>query len=364
MNKSNCPFCSSETLFRKFYENELSMGILARHAVSDGQALVLPKRHIERYSDLSNVEIEQLFDTISETNRILKTVFSVDGINIVLNDGIHAGQTVEHLHFHIIPRYKNDISIPKYWLSKELFGKLYEKTNKQLLYDMKIISKNYFLQDRQKEMTSKIVTENSYIAGSVIFHGNIKLGKNSIVEENVIIGHPPSSSKIADLIQANSNHCTLNENKYCVTIGENAIIRSGTIIYSGVNIGSNLDCGHNVLIRDNSRIGKNVYIYSNTQINCDVIIGNKSRIAGWIGNRSKIENNVSMFGHLVHKYNEQGPGRKEPAPIVRSNSMIGWNATIVGGVEIGENSIIGAGAIVTENVLPHSKIVGSPTRPI
>lgn len=140
-------------------------------------------------------------------------------------------------------------------------------------------------------------------------------------------------------------------------------------ILSGVNIGSfctiyeNVTIGENVFIDDYIRIGPNTTIGSNTRllygakIYKEVEIGTNCIISGFICNRAIIKENSSVFGMLVHRYPRPKWGVKEESPIIGKNVVVGMGALIVGGVEIGDNSYIAAGAIVRKNIPEGSVII-------
>lgn len=111
MKDDNCIFCKlaagifpSNTL----YEDEDFRVILDIAPAAKGHAIVLPKNHM---ADLLSVEADtatKALPVVSKTAAALKEVLGCDGINVLQNNGEAAGQTVFHLHFHILPRYKED----------------------------------------------------------------------------------------------------------------------------------------------------------------------------------------------------------------------------------------------------------------
>jgi diadenosine tetraphosphate (Ap4A) HIT family hydrolase len=108
----NCPFCSIDER-RIILENRTVMAIRDGFPVSPGHALIIPKRHIASFFETNKDEREAIVEALEKTKRILDKEFSPDGYNIGINDGIMAGQTVMHLHIHLIPRYKGDSRDPR-----------------------------------------------------------------------------------------------------------------------------------------------------------------------------------------------------------------------------------------------------------
>jgi diadenosine tetraphosphate (Ap4A) HIT family hydrolase len=109
---SNCPFCTLP-LERIIDSNEFGVAIRDGFPVSPGHTLVIPKRHIGSWFEISNDEQRGLLDLLARAKTDLQEEFKPDGYNIGINDGPAAGQTVPHLHMHLIPRYKGDQEDPR-----------------------------------------------------------------------------------------------------------------------------------------------------------------------------------------------------------------------------------------------------------
>ena len=92
-----------------------SYGLVVRDAfpISPGHTLIIPKRHVGSFFDLSSDEREGLMSLLTAAKANVEAEFKPDGYNIGINDGPAAGQTVPHLHIHLIPRYKGDMSDPR-----------------------------------------------------------------------------------------------------------------------------------------------------------------------------------------------------------------------------------------------------------
>ena len=108
---NDCLFCGEE--FRKniICENKYWFAVYDQYPVSKGHVLIIPKRHI---SSIFHIHIEWiwLLPFIKQIRRIVVDKFQPDSFNIGINDGLEAGQTIPHLHIHLIPRYKNDEGLP------------------------------------------------------------------------------------------------------------------------------------------------------------------------------------------------------------------------------------------------------------
>ena len=74
-----------------------------------GHVLVSPRRVTPRFSDLTQVEVTDLFLTVQKVGRMIEHVYKATSLNIAIQDGIDAGQSVPHVHVHVIPRQKADL---------------------------------------------------------------------------------------------------------------------------------------------------------------------------------------------------------------------------------------------------------------
>ena len=108
----SCLFCSIDEN-RIILENETVVAIRDAFPVSFGHTLIIPKRYIAFFFETSKEEREAIVEALEQCKLILDKEFNPDGYNIGINDGVMAGQTVMHLHIHLIPRYKGDSSDPR-----------------------------------------------------------------------------------------------------------------------------------------------------------------------------------------------------------------------------------------------------------
>lgn len=109
---SPCPFCQLPTS-RIVEENAQAVLILDGYPVSPGHSLVIPKRHFGSFFEVTELERAALFDLLDRGKELAAGQHRPDGYNIGINDGAAAGQTVPHLHIHLIPRYHGDQADPR-----------------------------------------------------------------------------------------------------------------------------------------------------------------------------------------------------------------------------------------------------------
>jgi acetyltransferase-like isoleucine patch superfamily enzyme len=182
---------------------------------------------------------------------------------------------------------------------------------------------------------------------------NVKLGPDANIGEYVIIGVPPRGRDLGEL----ETH-----------IGPNAIIRSHSVIYAGNKIGANFQCGHGVMIRELNDIGANVSVGTHSIIEHHVTIKDGVRIHSntFIPEYSVLEEGAWVGPNVVftNAAYPLSPSAKDSlkGPHLHPGAKIGANATLLPGVVIGRNALIGAGAGVTHDVPDGKVAAGNPAR--
>ena len=113
LNNMDCVFCSLIEKKEFYLESDLSVALFDGFPVSEGHTLIIPKRHVVTYFDLSKEEIDDMYSLSLKVKEFLDNKYHPDGYNVGFNCGEAAGQTVMHAHMHIIPRYKGDSENPR-----------------------------------------------------------------------------------------------------------------------------------------------------------------------------------------------------------------------------------------------------------
>lgn len=108
----SCIFCSREEL-NIIAENELCFAIYDKYPVNLGHVLIIPKRHYKSFFDATVEEVTAIYELIHKCKEILDEKYKPTGYNIGINVNESAGQTIMHLHVHLIPRYDNDVEDPR-----------------------------------------------------------------------------------------------------------------------------------------------------------------------------------------------------------------------------------------------------------
>lgn len=191
------------------------------------------------------------------------------------------------------------------------------------------------------------------ISDKAVIHDNVKIGENCTIEDYAIIGAPIKG--------ADPNPETI--------IGDGAVIRSHTVIYAGNRIGKGFQTGNKANIRELNDIGDNVSVGTLSVVEHHVILEEGVRIhsqafvpeysilrkGAWIG-PNVVLTNARYPSTPVTKNNLEGI-------IIEEMARIGANSTILPGVLIGKNSLVGAGSVVTSDVDADTIIYGNPAKP-
>jgi len=183
----------------------------------------------------------------------------------------------------------------------------------------------------------------------------VTLGAGATVEDFCILGTLPRGATPGSL---------------ATTIGDQAVIRSHTVIYAGNVIGRNFQTGNKVNIRESNRIGDDVSIGTLSVIEHHVEIGNHVRIhtAVFVPEFSVLEDGCWLGPHVVltNARYPLSPDAKTTlqGPVIKRGAKIGANCTILPGVVIGEDALVGAGSVVVRDVPAGAVVVGNPARVI
>ena len=187
----------------------------------------------------------------------------------------------------------------------------------------------------------------------MMHYGKNRVGKNAQIYEPVTLGFP-------------SREYLGTKDFPGVTIGDNAVIRSGTVLYCEVTIGHGFQCGHNVLIREKTVIGNTTSVGTASVIEGYSSIGNDVRIQSmvFVPTHTEIADGV-FIGPGVVLTNDRYPPTGKPelrGPVLEENSVIGANAVILPGITIRTGAAVAAGSVVTRDVPAGKMAIGSPAK--
>jgi acetyltransferase-like isoleucine patch superfamily enzyme len=189
------------------------------------------------------------------------------------------------------------------------------------------------------------------IAKTAIIYPHVKIGKNPQIEDYCIVGSPLQDGSFPETI-----------------IGDNCVLRSHTVVYSGNQIGDNFKTGNKVNIRELNRVGNNVSIGTLSVVEHHVTIEENVRIhtSAFVPEFSILKKGCWIGPHVVltnAKYPNQPNTKNELAGVVvEAGAIIGANSTISPGVQLGAGSLVGSGANVVRNLESNKVAVGNPAK--
>lgn len=144
-------------------------------------------------------------------------------------------------------------------------------------------------------------------------------------------------------------------------LGRGCQIGEHVTIMRGARIGNRVDIDDQCLVEQDVNIGDWSRLIYHAIICNEANIGARCVIGGFVGERSKVGNDSRVFGSLIHSQVDPAAAwdaTVEPAPILRHHVFVGFGSLVIGGVTIGRQSVIAAGAIVTKDVAPGSIVTG------
>lgn len=190
------------------------------------------------------------------------------------------------------------------------------------------------------------------------------IGQNTIIDSSVVLSE---DSKIGDF-SIIGHSLGDNPEIYPTQIGKGCIIRSHSVIYMGNTIGDFFQTGHGILIREFNNIGNHVSVGTHSVLEHHIQIGENVRIHtnAFIPEYSVIEDDAwigpnVVLTNAVYPASPQAKAKLK-GPHILQKAKIGANATILPGVVIGRNALVGAGSVVTRDVPDGKVVVGNPAR--
>lgn len=211
----------------------------------------------------------------------------------------------------------------------------------------------------------KFIGQNIYISKSAILGKNVKIGNNTAIYDNVVIG---DNAIIAD-------NCVIGEplqdyyfnpeyENPKTIIGENALIRSFSIIYASCEIGNNFSTGHRATIREHTKMGNNCSVGTNTDIQGYSVFGDYCRLHSqvFVAQHSQFGNFVFVYPNVIITDDPHPPSNISKGVTAKDYAQIGAGSLILSGITLGEQCLVAAQSLVTKDVEPYSLVAGNPAR--
>ena len=191
------------------------------------------------------------------------------------------------------------------------------------------------------------------VGAYAVVNDHVTVGDGAFVGAQVILGEPLAACYDDD-----------GYTNPPLTIGARAVLRSGSIVYAGSTIGDDFACGHRVTIREQSRIGDHVRVgtFGDVQGRCE--IGDYARLHSgvFVGEHSVIGRFAWLFPHVVLTNDPHPPSPLLQGVRVEEFAVVAARAVLLPGVTVGRDAVVGAGALVREDVPAEMLAVGTPAR--
>ncbi|PJI08939.1 MULTISPECIES: acyltransferase [Clostridium] len=200
-----------------------------------------------------------------------------------------------------------------------------------------------------------VIEDDVYIDYGCIIRDNVHIKRGSFIGARSILGE-----YLYDFYKDRKNK------KHPLVIGENSLIRTENVIYGDTVIGDNFQSGHKVTIRENTNIGNNTSIGTLCDIQHHCKIGDYVRIHSnvFICEESIIKDFVWIFANCLFTNDATPPSDEMLGVTVESFSIVSAGSIILPGIHVYTDSLIGAGSVVTKDVLKETVVVGNPAKRI
>ncbi|MFB4160338.1 DapH/DapD/GlmU-related protein [Geomicrobium sp. JSM 1781026] len=213
--------------------------------------------------------------------------------------------------------------------------------------------------------TNVVIKDGAIIGKNVVIGDNTVIYEDVTVEDNVVIG---ANNVIGIRPGGNSRMRKSNEKAARLVIHSGTKTGSLVALYAGSQIGKHCFLGDLASVRENVRIGNETVIGRSAIVELNTVIGNHCTIqtGAYVTGDTTIEDHV-FLGPCVSMSNDKYMGAKPyemQGPTIKKGAKIGNNATLLPGITIGKEAIVGAGAVVTKDARAHTTVAGVPAKPI
>lgn len=193
------------------------------------------------------------------------------------------------------------------------------------------------------------------IGHNAIVYDNVILGDGVVVGPNVILGEPTRSFYTGS-----------GEPSPPLTIGAGSVIRAGSILYAGSTIGDRFESGNNVSIREGTAIGDDVRIGSLCDLQGECRLGSFVRLHSnvHVGQKSDIASYVWIFPYTVLTNDPHPPSDTIVGVTIEEFAVVATMVVVLAGVRVGRNALVGAMALVRDDVEEGTIVVGNPAKPV
>jgi acetyltransferase-like isoleucine patch superfamily enzyme len=188
------------------------------------------------------------------------------------------------------------------------------------------------------------------------------IGDGCRIGDNAVLGKQPALSP---------RSTTKREELPPLELGEGTIVSAGSIVFAGTRIGARVILGDQSCVRERCELAEDVVVGRGSLVENDTTIGARTKIQAnaYVTAYSTLEEDVFIAPGVVTT-NDNFMGRTERrhalrrGPTIRRGARVGGGAVLLPGIEVGEEALVGAGAVVIADVAPRTVVVGNPARPL
>jgi len=203
------------------------------------------------------------------------------------------------------------------------------------------------------------------LEGENVILGPTRIGAGALIGRGVIVGYPVKKA-LEDFSFPTKRFSIGDYDSVSrgAKIGDNCVVRSGTVVYETATLKNEVETGHNVLIRDGSVVGEKSHIGSSTQLDGAVNIGKNVNIQSnvYLPHLTTVKDGVFVAPNVCVTNDPYPVSKRLTGVVIERGAVIGANATLLAKVRIGEGAVVGAGSVVTKDVSQHTVVTGNPAR--
>jgi acetyltransferase-like isoleucine patch superfamily enzyme len=200
------------------------------------------------------------------------------------------------------------------------------------------------------------------IAPSAVVHQGTEIGEGVVIEDNAVVGKQPSFGP---------SSTAKRDQLPPLVIGTGTRILAGAVVFAGTRLGRDVVVGDQACVRERCELGDEVVVGRGSLVENDTTVGARTRIQAnaYVTAYSELEEDV-FIAPCVVTTNDNFMGRTERrlelmrGPVIRRGARIGGGAVLLPGIEVGEEALVGAGAVVLRDVPARAVVVGNPARQI
>lgn len=205
------------------------------------------------------------------------------------------------------------------------------------------------------------IAEDVEIGGNVVIHSGTAVAAGARLQDGAVLGKPVALAR---------RSTAPREPQPAVEVGAGATIAAGAVVVAGARIGAGAFVGDQAHVRERAVVGEEAAIGRGSQVDFDVLVGARVRVQSncYLAARSVVEDDVFVAPGVVttndRHLTRHGAGYQLEGALLRRACRLGAGAVLLPGVEVGEEALVAAGAVVSRDVPARAVVMGVPARPV